>query len=150
VGEREEDGGPEDGDPEGGPRQGRIGGPALGHQAPLRIDVPVLEVVRANRAMVAGLLIFGALMLSVHVASGRNPGTKLPPSAENLIVPASEENSTIENFLPPSLSFPPLPPLPKPENFSYLTPVDLSFTPVEFPAFPDLDNIPVLVPPEEW
>jgi hypothetical protein len=98
--------------------------------------------------MVAGFLIFGALMLSVHMASGMNPGTKLPPSAENLIVPASEENSTIENFLPPSLSFPPLPPLPEPENIGYLTPID--FTPAEIPTFPTLDNIPVLVPPEEW
>jgi hypothetical protein len=96
--------------------------------------------------MAAGFVIFGALMLSVHMASGRNSGTKLPPSAENLVVSIPEENPVAENFLLPPVS---LPPLPEPENFSYLTPVDLSFTPVEIPPSPDLDNVPVLVPPEE-
>jgi hypothetical protein len=96
--------------------------------------------------MAAGFVIFGALMLSIHMASGRNRGTKLPPSVENSAVSIPGENPTAENFLLPSVS---LPPLPEPENFSYLSPVDLSFTPVEIPTFPDLDNIPVLVPPEE-
>jgi hypothetical protein len=100
-----------------------------------------------NRAMVAGLLIFGALMLSVHMASGRNSGTKLPPSAENLIVPASEENSGAEDR-PLSPSLPPLPPPPpEPVNID-ITPVD--FTPSEIPPIPTLDNIPVLTPPEGW
>jgi hypothetical protein len=103
-------------------------------------------VVRTNRATAAGFVIFGALMFSLHMASGRNPGTRLPPSAENLIVPASEENSGTENLsLFPSL--PPLPPPPpEPVNIDIIT---VDFTPMEIPTFPTLDNIPVLVPPEE-
>jgi hypothetical protein len=42
--------------------------------------------------MVAGFLIFGAVMLSVHIASSRSLGAKLPPHLEVLPVSAPEEN----------------------------------------------------------